>query len=79
MVQPTKEFNSICETIDMKKTNIKIQIWTETGRINLRLLQLYMTHYSILVTVRLYTVVPEMCCWLTNEKQRKIDIRLTDQ
>ena len=24
--------------------------------------------FSILVTVRLYTVMPEMCRWLTNEK-----------
>ena len=34
---------------------------------------------SILVTVRLYTVMPEVCRWLTNEKQRKTDIPLTDQ
>ena len=26
----------------------------------------------------LYTLVPEVCRWLTNEKQRKTDIRLTD-
>ena len=37
------------------------------------------TVFSILVTVRLYTVMPEVCHWLTNEKQRKTDIRLTDQ
>ena len=30
-----------------------------------------------MVTVRLYTVMPEVCRWLTNEKQRKTDIRLT--
>ena len=35
--------------------------------------------FSILVTVRLYTVMPEVRRWLTNEKQRKTDIRLTDQ
>ena len=35
--------------------------------------------FSILVTVRLYTVMQEACRWLTNEKQRKTDIRLTDQ
>ena len=35
--------------------------------------------FSILVTVRLYTVMPEVCRWLTNEKQRKTDIRSTDQ
>ena len=38
-----------------------------------------LTVFSILATVRLYTVMPEVCCWLTNEKQRKSDIRLTDQ
>ena len=32
-----------------------------------------------LVAVLLYTVMPEVCRWLTNEKQRKTDIRLTDQ
>ena len=32
-----------------------------------------------LVTVRLYTVMLEVCRWLTDEKQRKTDIRLTDQ
>ena len=37
------------------------------------------TVLSVLVTVRLYTVMPEVCRWLTNEKQRKTDIRLTDQ
>ena len=35
--------------------------------------------FSTLVTVRLYTVMPEVCRWLANEKQRKTDIRLTDQ
>ena len=35
--------------------------------------------FSILVTVPLYTLMPEVCHWLTNEKQRKTDIRLTDQ
>ena len=30
------------------------------------------TVFPILVTVRLYTVMPEMCHWLTNEKQRKL-------
>ena len=35
--------------------------------------------FSILVTVLLYTLIPEVCRWLTNEKQRKTDIRLTDQ
>ena len=37
------------------------------------------TVFSILVTVQLYTVMPEVCHWLTNEKQRKTAIRLTDQ
>ena len=32
-----------------------------------------------LVTVWLYTVMLEVCRWLTNEKQRKTDICLTDQ
>ena len=32
-----------------------------------------------LVTVRLYSVMPEVCRWLTNEKQRKTDICLTNQ
>ena len=31
--------------------------------------------FSILVTVRLYTVITEVSRWLTNEKQRKTDIR----
>ena len=35
--------------------------------------------FSILVTVRLHTVIPEVWHSLTNEKQRKTDIRLTDQ
>ena len=35
--------------------------------------------FSILFTVRLYTVMPEVCRWMINEKQRKTDIRLTDQ
>ena len=33
----------------------------------------------ILLTVWLYTVMPEVCRCLTNEKQRKTDIGLTDQ
>ena len=33
----------------------------------------------LLVSVRLYTVMPEVYRWWTNEKQRKTDIRLTDQ
>ena len=37
------------------------------------------TMLSILVTERLHTVMPEVCRWLTNEKQRKTDIHLTDQ
>ena len=39
------------------------------------------TVFSILVTltVRLYTVMPEVCRWLTFEKQRKTDIVLADQ
>ena len=46
-----------------------------------QLLQLCMAYtvFSILVTVRLYTVMREMCRWLTIEKQRKTDIRSTDQ
>ena len=32
--------------------------------------------FPILVTVQLYTVMPEVCRYLTNEKQRKTDIRL---
>ena len=32
--------------------------------------------FSILVTVRLYTVMPEVCRWLIYEKQRKTDICL---
>ena len=36
------------------------------------------TVFLILVTVRLYTVMPEVCHWLTNEKQRKTDILLTN-
>ena len=46
-----------------------------------QLLQLCTAHtvFSILVTVQLYTVTPEVCRWLTNETQRKGDIRLTDQ
>ena len=35
--------------------------------------------FSILVGVRLYTMIPEVCHWLTKEKERKTDIRLTDQ
>ena len=37
------------------------------------------TVFSILVTIEVYTVMPAVCRWLTNEKQRKTDIRLTDQ
>ena len=33
------------------------------------------TVISILVTARLYTVIQEVCRWLTNKKQRKTDIR----
>ena len=36
------------------------------------------TVFSILVTVRLYTVMAEVCRWLTNEKQRKTDRCVTD-
>ena len=35
--------------------------------------------FLILVTVRFYTVMLEVCRWLTNEKQRKTDICVTDQ
>ena len=35
--------------------------------------------FSTLVTVRLYAVMQGVCRWLTNEKQRKNDIRLIDQ
>ena len=35
--------------------------------------------FSILVTVWLYTVMVEVCRWLTNEKQRKTDRHVTDQ
>ena len=35
--------------------------------------------FSILVTVHLYTVMTEVCRWLTNAKPRKTDIRATDQ
>ena len=46
-----------------------------------QLLQLCTAHtvFSVLFTLQLYTVMPEVCRWLTNEKQRKIDICLTDQ
>ena len=37
------------------------------------------TVFPILGTVRLYTAMPAVCHWLTNEKKRKTDIRLTDQ
>ena len=37
------------------------------------------TVFSILVNVQLYTVMSMVCHWLTNEKQRKTDIHLTDQ
>ena len=48
---------------------------------NNQLLQLCTAHivFSILVIVRLYTVMQDVCRWLTNEKQRKTGIRLTDQ
>ena len=47
----------------------------------IQLLQLCMarTVFLILVTVRLYTVIQEVCRLLTKEKQRKTDISLTDQ
>ena len=32
------------------------------------------TVFSILVSVQLYTVMPEVCHWLTNEEQIKTDI-----
>ena len=35
--------------------------------------------FSILVTVQLYTMMPEVCRWLTNEKQRKTDIHSINQ
>ena len=35
--------------------------------------------FSVLVTVRLYNVMPEVCRWFINEKQRKAAIRLIDQ
>ena len=56
--------------IDIVRTIIKKQ-----------LLQLCTAHtvFSIFVTVRLFTVMLQVCRWLTNEKQRKTDIRLTDQ
>ena len=34
--------------------------------------------FSILVTVRLYTVMAEVCRWLTNERQRKTGRRVTE-
>ena len=37
------------------------------------------TVFSILVTVLLYIVMQEVRRWLTNEKPRTTDIRLTDQ
>ena len=37
------------------------------------------TVFSILVSVRLYTVKLEVCHWLTNEKQRKTDVRSTEK
>ena len=44
---------------------------------NKQLLQLCMARkvFSILVTVWLYTVMPEVCRWLTNEKQKKLITR----
>ena len=47
--------------------------------VTVRLYTVARTLFSILVTVWLYTVMTEVCHWLTNEKQRKTDIRLTDQ
>ena len=35
--------------------------------------------FLILITEGLYTVMSEVCCWLTNEKERKTAIHLTDQ
>ena len=35
--------------------------------------------FLMLVTVRLYTVMPGVCRWLTNEKQIKTYIRSTKQ
>ena len=49
------------------------------GRNQLMQLCTARTVFSILANVRLYTVMPEMCRSLTNEKQRETDIRLTDQ
>ena len=39
-----------------------------------------MSHFSglVVLTVWLYTVMPEVCRWFKNGKQRKTDIRLTD-
>ena len=37
------------------------------------------TVFSILVTIRLYTVIVEACRQLTNEKQRKTDRRVAEQ
>ena len=51
-------------------------------RVNNQLLQLCTarTVFTILVTVvQLFTVMPEVCHWLTNEKQRKSDNHLTDK
>ena len=31
------------------------------------------------IQLQLYTVMPKVCHWLTNEKQRKTDVRLNDQ
>ena len=44
-----------------------------------QLLQLCKAHKIFSISVRLDTVMSEACRWLTNEKQRKTDIRLTDQ
>ena len=35
--------------------------------------------HSVFDIGRLYNVMPEVCRWLTKEKQRKTDIRLADQ
>ena len=37
------------------------------------------TGFPILVSAWLYTVMPEVCHWLTNERQKKTDIHSTDQ
>ena len=69
----------ICSIFVNPKNNM---IQTCLFDFNNQLLQLCMvrTVFSILrVTVRLYTVMAEVCRWLTNEKHRKTDRRVTDQ